>query len=155
MDRSRYVFDLLLADIGELNGKLVRHLLEYRTRYADAARFGQALEPRRNIHRVAKQVAIALHDVADGNADAKLHLAARRIGEVAGAQAFLDVDGAAHGFDGAGKLRHDGVARRVEDAAGGLGDEVVHDRPVGRQTPQRLLFIFGDEPAVSGDVGSR
>ena len=42
--------------------------------------------------------------VADCDADAEIHLPARRIGEVAGAQALLDVDRAAHRLDRAREL---------------------------------------------------
>ena len=50
-------------------------------------------------------------------ADAEVHVAVDGVGEVARAQAFLHVHGAAHGFDGALELGEDGIARGVEDAA--------------------------------------
>ena len=121
-------------------------------RDADATDLGKTLQPRRDVDAVAEQVAVALDHVADGDADAERHLPARRIGHVAGSQAFLDVDGAAHRIDGAGKLREHGIAGGVEDATAGLRDEIVHDLAVGGQTPQRLLFILGDQSGVTGNV---
>jgi hypothetical protein len=77
----------------------------------------------------------------------------RRIGEVAGAQGFLDVDRAAHCFHRAGKFGQHGVARRVEDAAAIARDEIVGHLTVGGETPQRLFFILGNQSAVTGNVG--
>jgi hypothetical protein len=57
------------------------------------------------------------------------------IGEVAGAQALLDVDGAAHGLDGARKLGKDRVTGSVENPPAGAGDEIVHHRAIGGEPP--------------------
>src|ERR1700754_4506956 len=48
-----------------------------------------------------------------------------RLGEVAGAGAFLDVDRAPQGFDRAGEFSQHGVARGVEDSAAITADEIV------------------------------
>ena len=153
MHRRRDVLDLLLADIGEMHRQLVRHLLVNRARDADAADRRDALQARRDVDAVAKQVAVALDHIADGDADTEAHLPAGRIGHVAGAQAFLNIDGAADRLDGAGKFGKHGIAGGIEDAAAGAGDKVIHHAAVGREPPQRLLLVFGDELAVTGDVG--
>jgi hypothetical protein len=82
-------------------------------------------------------------------------MAARRICHVAGAQAFLDVDGASHRFDGAWKFGENGVAGGVENTAAGFRDEIVGDGTVGRQTTQRLLFVLGHQTAVAGNIGRK
>ncbi len=103
---------------------------------------------------MAQQVAVALDHVADRDADAEAHLPARRIGQIARAQALPDVNGAAHGFDGAGKLGEHRIAGSVENPAAGPRDEIIHHRAIGLQAPQRLFLVLGDELAVAGDVGS-
>ena len=155
MHRRRDVLHFLRADVGELHRQLVGDLFVHRARDADAADLGKALEARGDVDAVAEQIAVALDHVADGDADAEGHLPARRIGHVAGAQAFLDVDRAAHGFDRAGKFGEHGIARGVENPAAGFGDEIVGDRTVGRQTPQRLLFVLGNQSAVAGNIGRK
>ena len=155
MHRRRDVLHLLRADIGELHRQLVGDLLVHRARDADAADFGEALQAGRDVDAVAQQVAVALDHVADGDADAERHLPARRIGHVAGSQALLDVDRAAHRFDRARKFRQHGIAGGVEDAPAAFGDEIVGHRPVGGQTPQRLLLVLGDQPGVAGNIGRK
>ncbi len=75
MHRIGNVLDLLLADIGELDGQLVGHLLVHRARHADAADRGNASSGRaRDVDAVTQQIAVALDHIADCNADAKIHL---------------------------------------------------------------------------------
>ena len=155
MHRRRNVLHFLRADIGELHRQLVGDLLVHRARDADAADLGKALEARGDIDAVAEQVAVALDHVADGDADAKAHLPARRIRHVAGAQAFLDVDRAAHGFDRARKFGEHGIARGVENAAAAFGDEVVGHLTIGREPPQRFLFVLGNQSGVAGNIGRK
>jgi hypothetical protein len=61
-------------------------------------------------------------------------------------------DAAPHRFDRAWKFRQDGVTGGVENPSAGFGDEVVGDGPVGGQTPQRLLFVLGDQPRIAGNI---
>ena len=154
MDRHRKVLDLLLADVDELDRELVGDLLVDGARHAQSARLGDAAEAARDVDAVAQQVAVALHHVADGDSDPEAHLPARRIGEVAGAQALLHVDRAAHRLDGARKLGQHGVAGGIENPAREARDEILEDGPVGLEAPQRFLFVLGHQLAVTGDVGS-
>src|ERR1700733_10423270 len=153
MNRIRDVLDFLRTNIGELDRQLVGHLLVNRARNADAADFGEAFEAGGDVDAVAEKVAIAFDHVADRDADAKAHVTAGRISEVAGAQAFLDVDRAPHRFYRAGKFGQNRVARGIENAAAIAGDEVVGYLPVRGKTPQRLLFVLGDQSGVTGNVG--
>jgi len=145
----------LRADVGKLHRQFVGNLLMHRARDADAADLGQTFETCCDIDAIAKQIAVALNHVADGDADAKAHLAAGGVRHVPCAQAFLNVDRAAHGFDRAWKFGKNGIAGRIENAAAGLGNEVVGYQPIGRQTPQRFLFVLGNQPAVAGDIGGK
>src|SRR4029077_9475287 len=101
--------------------QLVGDLLVDGARDADAADRRDAFQARCYVDAVAEQIAVALDHVADGDADAKTHLPAGRIGHVAGAQAFLDVDRAAYRLDGARKFGEHGVARGIEDPAARAG----------------------------------
>jgi len=116
-----------------------------------------ALEDVVHLHstRTPEQFAFALNHVADRDADPEAHLAARRIGHVPGAQAFLDVDRAAHGLDCARKFGEHGIARGVENPAAALGDEIVGHQPIGGEPPQRFLFVLGNQSAVSGNIGRK
>ncbi len=155
MHRRWNVLHFLRADIGELHRQLVGNLFMHRARNADAADLGETLETRRDIDPIAKQVAIALHHVADGDADAKAHLTARGVRHIPGAQAFLDIDRASHRLDGTWKFGKNGVAGGIEDAAAISGDEVVGHLPIGCETPQRLLFVLGNQPGVAGNIGRK
>ena len=149
------VLDFLFADIGKLHRQLVGDLLVHGARDADAADLGEPFQPGCDVDAVAQKVAVALHHVTDGDTDAECHLPARRIGHVAGAQAFLDVDRAAHGLDRAGEFGKHRIARGVEDTPAAFGDEVVGHLTVGAEPPQRLLFILGDQSAVAGNIGRK
>ena len=153
--RRRDVLHFLGADIRELHRQLVGNLFVHRARDADAADLGEALEACRDIDAIAEEIAVPLDDIADGDADAKRHLPARRIRHVPGAQAFLDVDRTAHGFDCARKFGEDGVTCGVEDPAAALGDEIVGHLTIGRQPAQRLLFVLGNQSAVAGNIGRK
>ena len=54
--RTGDVLEVLLAHIRELDPDFAENLIVSRRRDADAARFGDALKPRRNIDAVAKNV---------------------------------------------------------------------------------------------------
>ena len=133
MHRRRDVLHLLRADIGELHRQLVGDLLVHRARNTDAADLGEALQSGCDVDAVAQQVAVALDHVADGDADAKGHLPARRIGHVAGTETLLNIDRAAHRFDRAREFGEHGVSSGIENAAAALGDEIVGHLTVGRQ----------------------
>ena len=155
MHRGRNVLHFLRADIGELHRQLVGNLFMHRARNADAADLGETFETRRDIDAIAEQVAIALHHVADRDADAKAHLAARGVRHIPGAQAFLDIDRASHRFDSTWKFGKNGVAGGIEDAAAVSGDEVVGHLSIGGEAPQRFLFVLGNQPAVAGNIGRK
>ena len=110
-------------------------------------------EARRNVPPVAQKVPLTLHHVGDRNPDPVDHAPARGKGEVAGADALLQVDGAAHRVDRAWKLRQHRITGRVEDAAPPTGDRVVEYGTVGGEAAQRLLLVLGDELAVARDIG--
>ena len=127
----------------------------HRARDADAADFGETFQTRRDVDAITQQIAVALDHIPDGNADAKLHLAAGRIGHVAGSQAFLNIDRATHRLHRARKLGEHRIASGVEDPPSRLDDEVVGHRAIGRQPPQRFFLVLGDQSAVAGNIGCK
>ena len=155
MHRRRDVFYFLCADIGELHRQLVGDLLVHRAGDTDAPDFRKTLEARGDVDAIAQQVAVALDHITDRDADAKRHLPARRIRHVSGAQAFLDIDRAAHGFDSAREFGEHGVAGSIENTAAAFGNEIVGHLTIGREPPQRLLFVLGNQAAVAGNIGRK
>ena len=71
-DRPADVLDALLAEILEVDVEPVADLIAHRRGDADAARLGQRLEPRRDVHAVAEDVVVLDDDVAEIDADAEL-----------------------------------------------------------------------------------
>ena len=69
------VLERLLAEVLEGEIELACGVLVHPRRDADAARLGQAFEPRRDIDAVAKDVAVLDDDVAEIDADAELDAA--------------------------------------------------------------------------------
>ena len=67
--RTGDVLEALLAQIGELNPDLAPDMIVGRRRDADAARFCDALKPRRDIDAVSKDVVRLDNNVADVDAD--------------------------------------------------------------------------------------
>ena len=117
----------------------------------DRARFGDALQSRRDVDAVAHQVAVALlDDVAEVNADPKDDAAVLGHAGVALDHGVLHFDRAAHGVDDAAELDNRAVAGALDDAAvmrgdGGV-DEVAAQRP---QPRQGAIFVRPGEPADS------
>ena len=155
VDRFGDVLHWPFAEIDERHGEPAHHGVMHGAGDADAARLGEMFEPSRDIDRHAQKIAVALDHVADGDAHAELQPAARRQGQVAGPQGFLNVDGGSHGVDRAFELAHDGVAGRVEDAPMGSGHDFDEDVPVGGQPLQSPVFVLGDQAREAGDVGGK
>jgi hypothetical protein len=64
MDRSGDVLQRLLAHVLERKTELVAHRIAHAARYANAARLGQPLQPRGDVHPVAEDVPLVMNDVA-------------------------------------------------------------------------------------------
>ncbi len=105
MDRIRKVLHFPVPEILKGQRDLVCDSLLHIARDTDGTGLGEGLQPCGNVYPITQKVAIALHDIADGDADAEMHLPVRREGEIAGAERFLDVDGAARGFHRTGEFR--------------------------------------------------
>ena len=137
----------------KLKGAEVPDLVAHAARDADAAGLGQGLQPGRDVDAVAEDVAALDHDVADIDADAKAHpLVVRHAGTQLGRR-LLHPHRTAHGIDDTGELGQDAVAGGVGDPAAEVADELVDDRPVGRQRGQRCLLVRRHQPRIALDIG--
>src|SRR5215469_18865040 len=85
--RSRYVFDLLFAEILKAEIEYVAHLVAHDAADADAAGLGQCFQPRGDIDAVAINVLFVDDDVAKIDADAELDMPL--FGEILIAQCHL------------------------------------------------------------------
>ena len=116
-DRPRDVLERLLADVFESEVEAARSVLLNARRDADAARFGQAFEPRRDVDAVAEDVAILDDDVALVDADAELDAAFRRQRRHCVRPLPPALGRAAQRVDDAGELDQQPVAGGLDDAA--------------------------------------
>ena len=123
-------------------------------RQTDPARLANPFEPRRDVHAVAHEVAVALFDhVAEMNADAKLDAPFRRHAGVALDHAVLHFDRAAHGVDHAAELDDRPIAGALDDTAMMGGDSGVEE--IAAEPPQAdksSILVGPSEPGISDDV---
>ena len=152
-DRPRDVLHDLLAEILEPDVEPVADLVAHRARHADAARFRQPFQPRRDVHAVAKNVAVLDDDVAEIDADAELDVAGRGDVGIAPRHAALHLRRAQNGVGDALELDQHAVAGGLDDAPAILGDCRIDElEPVGLQARERALLIDLHEAAVADDV---
>jgi hypothetical protein len=143
------VLQLPLAKVFEIERKLARRVLAHAVGEADAARLGQRLQPRRDVHAVAEQVAVGLHHhVGRMQADAQLQsVAARR-------QRLLHGNGALDCLHAAREFREQAVAHRLEHAPAVRGQERLdHLRAHRPQARERAGLVGADQPRVADHIG--
>ena len=121
-DRAGDVFEVLLAQIGELNPDLASDLIVGRRRDADAAGFCDALKPRRDVDAVPKDVMGLDNYVADIDAHTESNAPVFRLTDCKFLDAGLELHSSSNRFDRARKLRQEPVAGVLHDAAAVFGD---------------------------------
>jgi hypothetical protein len=107
------------------------------------------LQPRGNVHAIAKEVSSANHNVADVNSNAEEYAAVGCKRRVCFGQGFLRFHRALHGFHGAPKFGEDTIARRVRYAAAVFPNEPIEDRAPFGQSSERANFVSAHEAAVA------
>ena len=152
VNRAGDVLERLLADVAQRQAELAEDRFAHRPRNADAARFGERLEPRRDIDPVAVSAGSVVDDVAEIDADAQQHPTLRGNVEVALRHDLLDGDGAFDRAHGARELRHDSVACDVYDSAAVLRDEREDRRLVRFEIAHRRFFVAPHEARIAGDI---
>ena len=153
-DRPVDVLELLVAAVGEDEVELVADMLAHRLRDGDAARPGNAFQPRRDIDAVAENVVALDDDIAKVDADAKLDAAVVGDIGVAARHAALDGGGAFDRVHDAWELNQYAVAGQFDDpalAATDFGLDQLGLVPL--QALQGADLIGAHQPAVADDVG--
>ena len=147
------VLDLLRPQVLETDVEFPLDLTVDRARDADAARFGQALQPRRDIDPVAIDVVAIDDHFAQIDANAVLDpLPVRRAGIVS-RQFTLDADGAIDSGNHADEVGQHRIARVMHDAPAGSLDPLRDQIEAGRKLPMRGDFIRAGQPAVARYIG--
>ncbi|HEY3681194.1 MAG TPA: hypothetical protein VGL45_20970 [Bradyrhizobium sp.] len=120
---------------------------------ADTARFGNSLEPRRDVDAIAKDIVVVDDDVADMHPDAKFDPELGRHAGVLARHFLLDNDRATRGIDHAGELGQHAVSGVLDDAAAMAGDRRVHQRlSECLQLGNRAFLVAAHQPAIAGNV---
>ena len=155
MHRARDVLERPFAEILEGQRQLVLHVVAHGARDADAARLGQRLESRGDVHAVTVNVVILDDDVAEIDPDPEPDLPVRRHVPSALRHALLQLDRAADGVDHTGELDQRAVAHELDDAAVVLGDLRLDEVPAqGLERGERARLVGRHEPRVADDVRS-
>ena len=124
---------------------------------ADRAGWGDAFQPRRDIHAIAHQVAVLFLDhIAEVDADTEFDAALRRQPSVALDHAILDFNRAAHGVDHRAKLDNCPIAGALDDAAAMHGNDWVDEIAAQRPKPRKqAILVSSGKPAETDDVGDQ
>ncbi|MFK4696992.1 hypothetical protein ABIF42_002586 [Bradyrhizobium diazoefficiens] len=116
-DRTGNVFEVLLAQIAELNPDLALDLIVGRRRDADAAGLCDALKPRRNIDAVPKNVMRFNNYVADIDAHTESNAPVFHITDCKFMNAGLELHRGSNRLDRARKLGQEPVPGVLHDVA--------------------------------------
>ncbi len=148
------VLEVLLADIGELGIDFAAYLSEHVLREADAAGFGDALEPCRDVDAVAVNITILGNDVAKIDTDPEGDLLFLRCPGVALDHCALHGQRAGDCLDDARELDQEAVAGRLDDAAAVVGDCGIDQVAAMRFEPgERAFLVLAHQPAIARDIG--
>src|SRR5262249_25725922 len=107
-----------------------------------------------NIDPIAVDTLALDNDIAQVDANAKLHAAVGRKFGVSGAELMLDGDGTLHSLDHTGKLRQQVIAWGVHDAPPVLLDESGHQLAVRRDGTHCRCLILTHEAAIPLDISA-
>ncbi|MCI0696185.1 hypothetical protein L0337_29805 [candidate division KSB1 bacterium] len=143
---------MFLADADEWQVNLVPDLPCYILRDADAARLGQRLEARRDVHTITLHMRAAMHHVAKMQADAEDDVPVRRIGLVSLMQRALNFHTALYSFQRAVKLHKERVAGGLNLPAVMPGKNAAHQPAMLFKKLERQCLVFLRERAVAHHV---
>ena len=150
---TRDILQVLLAGIDEVGCHLAAHLPPGVLGNGDPARFGDALDPRRNVDAVAKDIVTFDDDVSDVDPDPEPN----RIGFGATGLVLpklsLNFDGAGDSVHGAREFHQYAVAHEFDDTAGMGGNRRVDQiASQGVQPGQGAGFVQTHKARVSDYV---
>ena len=155
-DRSVDVFDLPVAQVLEREIDAVANLVVDSAGYADAARLGQALQPRRQIDAIALNVIAVDHHIAEVDAEAEHDSAVFRQLGIALDNCPLHVGGHPNRAGDAVELGQHPVAHQLDDAPLVLGDLGIDElQSNGFQGRERTFLVRSDEARIAHDIGGQ
>ena len=138
----RYVLQLVVAKIDELDWHLVADLLVDTARNTDAARIGERLKAFGDIDPVAEQVALFDDHVAQIDADAEQHPLRFRCCLVEQPDRSLNLETGLERIDCARKLGDDAVAGSAKGAASTMRNCSNNHVPPLAERSQRALLVL-------------
>ncbi len=152
-DGSRDILDLNFALVDQTDVCLALNLVGHRAGDTDAARHGEAFQPRRDVDTIAVDLAPVLDHIAEVKADTHLHMMVSGDVFVDGGDPFLNGDGRLDGADDTGKRRQDGVAGVSQNLAAVLANG-FRRRIKNRHDPPVATFLIEiHQSAVARHVG--
>ena len=129
--RTRDVLEALLAGVDEVGRNLALHLPPYVLGDRNAARFGDAFDPRRDVDAVAKDVLALDDDIADVDPDPEPDRIDFGATGIVLAKLSLDFDSTSDGVYCACEFHQRAVAHELNDAA-----RIAGDCRIDQLTPQ-------------------
>jgi hypothetical protein len=148
------VLDALLAEVVEGRLQALAQRALDRVGHRHATRLGDPFQARGDVDAVAVDRAVGLlHDVAEMDADAKLHAAIG--GDIGRAARQLGLDRQRRDDRAARRLEHreHRVAGHVDDAAAMRGDGRAEDRACVVERRDRAALVAAHQARVARDVG--
>jgi hypothetical protein len=145
----------LFAQIVEFKRQFFHDVIVDAARDADTARIRQPLQTRGDIHPVAENISVLQHDVADIDADAKLHPPIFVELVVRVSQLVLDFDRALDSRQRAAECGQNAVAGGSANSALVLRDKTIRDQAKGRQSRQGSFLVDLHHAAIARDVSGK
>ncbi len=122
------------------------------SRHADATWPGKRLDTCCNIDSVTQQVTTANHHVANMHPNPELEAA--HLGNISARlrKCVLRVHGTVNGIDSTGELGQDTIPSRVGYSSAIFSNQLVHDRAMSGQAPERSDLVLLHEPRIACNV---
>src|SRR5215475_7302529 len=124
-------------------------------RHAEPTRFSQSFEPRRDVHAIAKNIAIFDDNIADVDANSKLNALVLRHSSISFSHAGLDLAGAAQRIHDTTEFDEQPIARRLHEPAVVRGDRRIDQLIPDRLEPsQSAALVSSHQSGVTGYISS-
>ena len=111
------------------------------------------MQPGGDVHSVAEDIAVPLHDIARMDADAHMNLFSRVFLSVVGTELRQDLLGTLHGIYYRWEIHQEGIAHNLDDGAVVFTHRLVDGAIMHFEQPQHAGFITAHLAAKADDVG--
>ena len=149
------ILEVMFAQISELDRDLPANLIVSGRRDANAARFRDALKPRRNIDAVTEDVVALDQDVAEVDPDPEQHTLVLRDAIVALGHHRLHSDRALDRIDNRRKLKQQTVPRGLDDPATMLCHKCIGNGPVSTEDTGGADLVEAHKARIARHVGGQ